>query len=1432
MKLLLVDKRAGHRRWVPFFTLLMLVCSTVSVYAATAETGTPSDLASITNTCTPPGADATVSGTLSCANTTVTLNGASATAGVTFSWSGPQGFASMLQNPVISVPGVYTLTVTSPTGDCTSTDDVTVLQNINLPGAEATVSAILNCSTPSVTLHAETPTAGATFRWIGPGNYISTQQNPSITVPGGYTLNVTNPVNGCTSTATVLVEQSIELPGVSVATPETLTCLATEVQLQASSPLAEAEFTWTGPAGFTAEGDIISVSAPGTYTATATNVENTCKSVRNVTVLQNIAEPGAAASTSGAITCNTTAVTLSASSPAVDVTYQWTGPGNFNSIVQYPVVSRSGAYTLTVTKASNGCISRATANVIQNNAGPGADAAVSGPITCSTSVVTLLGTSPASPVTYRWLGPNNFVSVDQNPTTTRAGGYTLTVTSTATGCTTNDVVVVSQDVTAPAGVTASVSGPLTCSVSSVTLTGTSTTSGVEYSWAGPNGFTSALQNPVVSVAGQYTLTVKRTASACTSTATVNVLQNNTVPVATASVSGTLTCTRTSVTLTVSTTPSPAGLTYAWTGPNGFTSALRNPVVSAPGNYQVIVTDPANTCTSSASITVQEDKAAPGVTASVLSTLTCNVSSVTLVATSGTSGLLFSWTGPAGYSSTEQNAVTTKAGDYTVIATNPVNGCTSTSSVTVNQNTTVPANVVAEGGTLSCRDGSVVLQASSATSGVTYRWTGPDEYVSTAQNPEVDAAGIYDLRVTDPSNGCFVVTGVTVEEDFAAPEGVAASPSTDLSCKESSVTLTGTSLTAGVTYSWTGPQGFTSSSATPVVTVIGTYNLTVTNPANGCFATTSTFVSENRTLPQNVDATVSGPLSCSTSSVTLGGTSSTSDVTYHWTGPNGFVSEEQNPVTSIEGDYTLTVTHPVSGCFVTDAVTVQRNATLPANVDATASATLLNCTTPTITLTGASSTTDVTYQWTGPDNFTSTSSAPVISVPGDYTLTVTHPVSACTATDVITIQRDVTVPAAVTATNSGTLTCATTSVVLSGQTSTSGVTYSWTGPESFTSALQSPSVSVAGTYALIVTHSVSGCTASASTTVLQNTTKPTSAVSNTSGSTTLTCYVSPLLFTGTTTTPGSTLQWTGPNGFLVTTATSPCVASVSVAGDYTFTVIGPNGCPSDARVRMVRSNLVPPTVTATPDGDITCNDGTVVLTGTSTGSNITYSWIGPNGFTSSLQNPEVTVGGDYTLTVSTPGKCTVSSTTTVLEDKIAPQVTADVSGPLSCDMQMVTLLGSSTTSGVTYAWSATNGFTSTEQTPSTTLAGTYTLTVTKSATGCFATDEVTVIDECSTARLATAAPATTELGSEEMNLSIYPNPVKDVASIEFTIPGKGNARLEIYSLLNVKVATLFDGEVQAGTNTVRFDTGNYSSGVYIYRLVYAGGHQEGRLIVTH
>src|SRR5205823_1901797 len=167
-------------------------------------------------------------------------------------------------------------------------------------------------------------------------------------------------------------------------------------------------------------------------------------------------------------------------------------------------------YWLTVTVA--GCISAGGPTDVVVNAIPATPAASNGGPYCAGATIAL-STPTVAGATYAWTGPNGFTSPQQNPTRANAaaadaGTYSVTVAvggcSSAAG--TTSVVIVAK----PATPTASNGGPY-CEGSTIALS-TPTVSGAAYAWTGPNGFTSALQNPTRANAaaadfGTYSVTI-------------------------------------------------------------------------------------------------------------------------------------------------------------------------------------------------------------------------------------------------------------------------------------------------------------------------------------------------------------------------------------------------------------------------------------------------------------------------------------------------------------------------------------------------------------------------------------------------------------------------------------------------------------------------------------------------------------------------------------------------------------------------------------------------------------------------------------------------------------------------------------------------------------------------------------------------------------
>ena len=159
----------------------------------------------------------------------------------------------------------------------------------------------------------------------------------------------------------------------------------------------------------------------------------------------------------------------------------------------------------------------------------------------------------------------------------------------------------------------------------------------------------------------------------------------------------------------------------------------------------------------------------------------------------------------------------------------------------------------------------------------------------------------------------------------------------------------------------------------------------------------------------------------------------------------------------------------------------------------------------------------------------------------------------------------------------------------------------------------------------------------------------------------------------------------------------------------------------------------------------CVGETIHLT-VNTQEGASYSWVGPDGWTSTSQNPNRTnctaaMAGTYTCT-TTIGSQTASDTTNVV---VLPQPTANFSATTVCQGNATQFTNTSTTNpsgqSMTYHWSFGNGQTSTEQNPSCTYAtpGTYSVTLTVTSGNGRCTDTKTQTVTVNAEPVANAGP---------------------------------------------------------------------------------------------
>ena len=822
---------------------------TVTVTDANGCTATAS--ATITQSNTPPVVSISpASASLTCIAPSVTLtaNGAG-----TYNWGG--GITTATNT--VNTANTYSVTVTDVNG-CTASASAVVSQNTTPPVAAINSgSTALTCATASIVL---TATGGGTYDW---GGGLTTTTN-TVSTPNTYGVTVTG-ANGCTATTSSVITQNITPPvaGISPASA-TLTCTTPSATLTASGG---GTYDWGG--GITTTTN--TVNSPNTYNVTVT-AANGCTATASSVISQSITVPPATISPVAiTLDCITPSTTLTASG---GTSYNWGG----GITTTTNTVNTASTYTVTVTDV-NGCTATASSVVSQNITPPVvAVSPANASLNCVTASVVLTASGGG---TYDWGGGITTTTTTVNSANT----YTVTVTG-ANGCTATSSSIVIQDFTPPATTMSPASGTLTCTTASIALVAGG---GVSYDWGG--GIITATNT--INTANTYTVTATG-ANGCTATASSVITQNITPPVAGVTpASAILTCATASVTLTAS-----GGATYDWGG--GITT-VTNTVVS-PNTYTVTAIGN-NGCTATASSVVSQDIATPNASIAPAATLTCVLLNTTLTASSTTANASFNWGGGI----TTATKTVSLPGAYTVTVTDPLNGCTVSSSVNVTQTISTPNISLTNTGILSCVNANVTINASSTTPNVTYDWGAGN----TTTSNTVTIAGNYTITVTDPANSCTATTSNTVQQN-TTPPAVNIAPSASLNCVNASVTLTASSPVTGATYDWGG--GITT--ATNTVSSPATYPVTVTDPGNGCSASVSVNVIQNLTIP-NVSIAPPVVITCHTPSISLSASSTALIPSYNWGGGN----TASTLSVSVANTYSVTVTDIDNGCSGSATATV-------------------------------------------------------------------------------------------------------------------------------------------------------------------------------------------------------------------------------------------------------------------------------------------------------------------------------------------------------------------------------------------------------------------------------------------------------------------------------------------------------------------------------
>lgn len=503
-------------------------------------------------------------------------------------------------------------------------------------------------------------------------------------------------------------------------------------------------------------------------------------------------------------------------------------------------------------------------------------------------------------------------------------------------------------------------------------------------------------------------------------------------------------------------------------------------------------------------------------------ITCNISG----------GLNYQWIGPGGPLPGSTQFIWVKIpGFYHCVVTDAA-GCVLTSN-TVEVKVYNTPYLVANPSAIFCLGGNAVLKVITNDSTL-IQWMPPLFGGGTVKT--VTATGTYSVKVTM----CGITTICTVA--VVASAAVASiTPSSTMLCPGDSIQLTANSGMAS--YNWM--PGNTMNTSIYIYSG-GIYSLTTTD-VNGCSKTTTIAITQNTSVA--TPSAVPSVSICYGNSATLTASGSGTVSWYSQPLVGGFLANGNTYTTPpLTKDTVYYVSNSAGGCN-SIRIPVQVKI-IPASVKPIVSANSPVCKGDTIKLM-ANYVTGATYNWTGPNSFTSNIQNPNIIVTGTanagtYLLFLTG--GGCTSANSFVNVAVIVPPKPLTSSSQSV--CVGDSIVLNGYSSAPGATYNWSGPSLYSSTSASNTISPAlishsGVYTLYTTSG--GCKSdTACVNVLVNNIPLINSYLITTG-----CSNDSIVMFADTAS-GVTYNWSGPGGF--TSNSNPVVINPMTAlsaGVYNF-----------------------------------------------------------------------------------------------------------------------------------------------------------------------------------------------------------------------------------------------------------------------------------------
>ncbi len=384
---------------------------------------------------------------ITCANTQISLSGNAWGSNLVYNWTGPgivSGFNSLL--PDVDHPGTYYLSVTDTFSTCMASDSVIITIDNNVPLADAGDDKAITCDSASISLQGNS-SSGQNFQyiWHGPGININNvnDQNPVVSIPGFYILQVLETVNNCYSPRdSVYVAENIEAPLTEVTQAiDVVNCEIMSNQLIGNT-IPNGAYQWFDPtAQLVGNNNSLIAGTQGNYIYSITDLQTGCVGFDSIIVGEDVPYPLVNLSVSGPLDCENKEVILDGSNSfsGANIIYSWTdlNGGIVNGhATNIATVTHPGNYIFSILDTINNCSNESNGLVLEIRNEPIAIINDPDEIDCNLLKITLDGSNSRGieQLNYQWINNSNQIAQDPIITVSTEGTYTLIVSNVFSNC--------------------------------------------------------------------------------------------------------------------------------------------------------------------------------------------------------------------------------------------------------------------------------------------------------------------------------------------------------------------------------------------------------------------------------------------------------------------------------------------------------------------------------------------------------------------------------------------------------------------------------------------------------------------------------------------------------------------------------------------------------------------------------------------------------------------------------------------------------------------------------------------------------------------------------------------------------------------------------------------------------------------------------------